>query len=136
MVTGACLMIRRTIFERLDGFDESFVNGHEDMDLCLRVRQMGYKVMYCPESVITHFEARTKRLIGLDNFHYKKGVNNEEGRGRRRFLEKWQDVLEIDDQNYYIEDGVVKQARVTPKSYTKSGDSFNILFTMYGWSET
>ena len=56
MVTGACLLIRRTLFEQLGGFDTGFVNGVEDIDLCLRARALGHRVVYCPDSVVEHHE--------------------------------------------------------------------------------
>ncbi len=60
MVTGACLLIRRELFDRLGGFDEGYVNGVEDVDLCLRVREAGYRVRYCPASVLDHHEGSTE----------------------------------------------------------------------------
>jgi len=56
MITGACLMIRRELFETLGGFDTGYVNGVEDVDLCLRVRDRGFRVRYVPEAVLEHHE--------------------------------------------------------------------------------
>ena len=56
MVTGACMLIRRDVFERLEGFDEGYLNGVEDVDLCLRARDLGYRVRYCPAAVLDHHE--------------------------------------------------------------------------------
>lgn len=137
MLTGACLMVPRELFVKLGGFDESFNNGHEDLDLCLRIGQAGRKVVYCPKSVVIHLEARTKRLMGLDNFHYRKGLENEEGRGRRRFLEKWGKALRIDDNRYFAEDGfsTAAPAVATPSAPAEKGGVKRILFTMYGWDD-
>ncbi len=60
MVTGACLMIRRDLFEALGGFDEAYVNGVEDVDLCLRARDRGYRVRYCASSVLVHHEGTSE----------------------------------------------------------------------------
>lgn len=49
-VTGACLAIRRNLFWELDGFDEGFWNGYEDVDLCLQAGGAWYE----PASVVTH----------------------------------------------------------------------------------
>jgi glycosyltransferase involved in cell wall biosynthesis/GT2 family glycosyltransferase/tetratricopeptide (TPR) repeat protein/ADP-heptose:LPS heptosyltransferase len=139
MVTGACLMIRTQLFRELGRFDEAYVNGHEDLDLCLRVRQAGYKVVYCPESILTHYESRTKRLIGLDNFHYQRGIDNEEGKGRKRFLKKWSSTLETDDQKIFLEDGVLLEKSPPPqKQDTRAIElkPLSIMFTMYGWNES
>jgi glycosyltransferase involved in cell wall biosynthesis/SAM-dependent methyltransferase len=59
MVTGACLMIRRELFLQLAGFDESYRNGVEDIDLCLRVRAAGWKVVYEPKAVVFHLEGQS-----------------------------------------------------------------------------
>ena len=56
MVTGACLLIRKELFDRLGGFDTGYVNGVEDVDLCLRARDLGYRVRYCPKAVLDHHE--------------------------------------------------------------------------------
>lgn len=58
-VTGACMAIRRDDFLTLDGFDEAFINGNEDVDFCLRVRQHGGRIVYCAESTVIHYESRS-----------------------------------------------------------------------------
>jgi GT2 family glycosyltransferase len=56
-VTGACMAIRRSVFEALGGFDTEFRNGYDDVDLCLSVRATGLRIRYVAESVITHHES-------------------------------------------------------------------------------
>lgn len=56
-VTGACLLIRRRLFEKLGGFDEEFRNGYEDVDLCLRAREAGFLSFYCSASILLHYES-------------------------------------------------------------------------------
>lgn len=56
-VTAASMLIRKTVFDDLGGFDESFRNGNEDVDLCLSMNAHGHKVWYCAESVVTHHES-------------------------------------------------------------------------------
>lgn len=58
-VTGACLAIRRTLFEDCDGFDPLFRNGYEDVDLCLRVRAGGWRIRYIADSTLTHYESQS-----------------------------------------------------------------------------
>lgn len=67
-VTGACLMIRRDIFEKLGGFDESFFMYFEDKDLCKRVHDAGFKVIYYPKTSLIH-------LLGGSSQSVKKSVN-------------------------------------------------------------
>jgi GT2 family glycosyltransferase/glycosyltransferase involved in cell wall biosynthesis len=61
-VTGACLLIRRALFENVGGFDEGFLNGCEDVDLCLRIQELGRRVLYCAASVLIHHESATRDM--------------------------------------------------------------------------
>lgn len=55
MVTGACLAIRKEVFERIGGFNPNYQIGYwEDSDLCMTVLEAGYKVLYQPLSKIYH----------------------------------------------------------------------------------
>jgi N-acetylglucosaminyl-diphospho-decaprenol L-rhamnosyltransferase len=67
-VTGACLMIRREIFQSLGGFDEAFFMYFEDKDLCKRVRALGCKVIYDPDTSVIH-------LLGGSSQNITKSVN-------------------------------------------------------------
>ena len=58
-VTGACLLIRRSVFERMGGLDESFPGSFSDIDLCLRVRELGLKVVFTPAATLLHHESST-----------------------------------------------------------------------------
>lgn len=58
-VTGACLAIRKTLFEDLGGFDAGFVNGYEDVDLCLRARADGWSIRYVAEATVIHYESQS-----------------------------------------------------------------------------
>jgi GT2 family glycosyltransferase len=53
-VSGACILVRRSLLERLDGFDEGFFMYCEDTDLCRRVRDAGYDVRFEPAAVAVH----------------------------------------------------------------------------------
>lgn len=58
-VTGACLAVGRSLWDRLGGFDEGFRNGYEDVDLCLRARSLGASVRFVAESRVVHLESRS-----------------------------------------------------------------------------
>jgi GT2 family glycosyltransferase len=60
-VSGACLMIRRDVYEALGGFDEGFFMYWEDADLCLRARQDGWRVSYHPGAAVTHIGGRASK---------------------------------------------------------------------------
>ena len=59
VVTGACLMIRPEVFAAVDGFDEGYWNGNEDVDLCLKAGEAGWLVVYRPESTVIHYESQS-----------------------------------------------------------------------------
>jgi GT2 family glycosyltransferase/glycosyltransferase involved in cell wall biosynthesis/predicted Zn-dependent protease len=60
MVTGACLLMPKSLFLQLGGFDEVYQNGVEDIDLCLRARAAGFKVLYEPKAVVYHYEGQSQ----------------------------------------------------------------------------
>jgi GT2 family glycosyltransferase len=59
-VTGACLAVRRAIFDELGGFDETFELVFSDVDFCLRAIQAGYRNVYTPYARLFHYEGRTR----------------------------------------------------------------------------
>ena len=64
-VTTACMMVRRTVFEEVGGFDEKLRN-FDDYDFCLRLRESGYKIIYTPYTKLYHYESPTRPQI-FDN---------------------------------------------------------------------
>jgi GT2 family glycosyltransferase len=58
-VTGACLMVRKTVFDEVGGFDEGYWNGYEDVDLCLRIWESGGTVRHVPQSTVVHLESQS-----------------------------------------------------------------------------
>ncbi|TMC57783.1 MAG: glycosyltransferase family 2 protein [Chloroflexi bacterium] len=66
-VTGACLAIQRELFERLGGFNTSFVLCGSDVELCLRVRQTGMRVVYNPFVRLRHHESATRGSVVPDS---------------------------------------------------------------------
>ncbi|MBI4829560.1 MAG: glycosyltransferase [Nitrospinae bacterium] len=58
-VTGAMMLIRRELFQRIGGFDERYVWGYEDVDLCLKTRAAGSTVIYVPSALSEHWESAT-----------------------------------------------------------------------------
>jgi ADP-heptose:LPS heptosyltransferase/glycosyltransferase involved in cell wall biosynthesis len=62
-VTGACLMVRRDLFERLGGFDEAHSVINNDMDFCLRARAAGHAVIYTPHASMIHHELASRASV-------------------------------------------------------------------------
>lgn len=60
---GACLIVRRDVFQKLNGFDEGFFYLYEDVDLCLRAKKMGMKVLYIPQAEVIHYLARERKPL-------------------------------------------------------------------------
>jgi O-antigen biosynthesis protein len=61
-VTGACLVVRREIFDAVGGFTDDYVIGdYEDSDLCLKVRRAGYEIAYVPAAELYHLERQSIR---------------------------------------------------------------------------
>ena len=77
-VTAACLMIRRTIFETLGGFDDTFPVVYNDVDFCVRVMRAGYRNVYTPFAVLYHHESAS-RPAGVrieENEHLRQAVGS------------------------------------------------------------
>jgi len=59
-VTAACMMIRKRTFQQLGGFDGRFTS-YDDVDLCLKALEKGYRNVYTPHAVLYHYETATRR---------------------------------------------------------------------------
>jgi len=80
-VTGACVVVRRDTWNRLGGFDDAYVNGCEDMDLCLRAREAGLvNAVALRSRVLHHVSASPGRKL-----------RDEEN--TRRFILRWRDEV-------------------------------------------
>lgn len=93
-VTGACLMVKKALFEEAGGLDESFAVSLNDVDLCLKLREMGYLNVFTPFAELFHYESVSR---GLDDAGEKAQRYNEES---EHFRTKWKEVLEKGDPYY------------------------------------
>jgi len=59
-VTAACLMMRKDLFKEIGGFNEDFAIAFNDVDLCLKIRRMGYLIIYTPYSLLYHHESMSR----------------------------------------------------------------------------
>ena len=67
---GAAMLVRKDVFELLNGFDKNFFTSFEDVDLCWRSRIIGYKVVVVPNSVVYHIGGATiRKMQSTINFH-------------------------------------------------------------------
>jgi GT2 family glycosyltransferase len=86
-VTGACLGIRKTVFDRLGGMDPDFPNNYNDVDLCLRAARDGLMVIYEAGAMLRHRECATR----------SRGTGAEE---RKLFHDRWGYLLSAADPYY------------------------------------
>jgi O-antigen biosynthesis protein len=93
-VTAACLMMRRKVFDEINGFDLAYQLAFGDVDLCLRLRDAGYLIVWTPYAELYHHESLTR---GYD----------DKGQKMQRFLrevefcqKRWQQVLDAGDPYY------------------------------------
>lgn len=66
-VTGACLMTKRSVFNEIGGFDTRFVVSYNDVDICLRIIEKGYRIIYTPYSNLYHFESKSLGKVSEGN---------------------------------------------------------------------
>jgi hypothetical protein len=88
LVTGAVFATRREVLERAGGFDEALSLEFNDIDLCLRLRILGYRIVYTPFAELTHYESATRRNT------------RRPGSEVARFMQRWQNYL-ADDPAYH-----------------------------------
>ncbi len=93
-VTGACLMMQTEVFEEIGGFDEGYKLTLGDIDLCLRLREKGYLIVWTPYSELYHDELKTR---GYDNTVEKRERGKKE---EALFRARWKNVLEKGDPYY------------------------------------
>lgn len=90
-VTGACLMVRKSVYEEVGGLDETFAVSLNDVDFCLKLRAAGYLNVFTPFAELYHFESVSR---GLDDEGERAARYDQEA---ARFREKWKAELEAGD---------------------------------------
>lgn len=88
-VTGACMMTKRCVFEKIGGFDDSFTVAYNDVDYCLRMREEGYLVVYAPQAKLVHYES-VSRGFDVDDAEKSRRLIREEARFRDRWSSYYQ----------------------------------------------
>lgn len=84
-VTGACMVLRRSIYEEVGGMDETFAVNFNDVDLCLRIADEGYDIVWTPHAELYHRESFTRE-------------SNPEGfqRELELFRRRWKSRVDVD----------------------------------------
>ncbi|MBU0474046.1 MAG: glycosyltransferase [Bacteroidetes bacterium] len=65
-VSGSFMVFTKEVYEKVGGFDPQFFMYGEDLDLCYRVQQAGYKVFYVPETEIIHYKGESTKRSSID----------------------------------------------------------------------
>ena len=93
-VTGACLMMRRALYEELGGLDETFAVALNDVDLCIRAWKAGRVNVFTPFAELYHYESASRGtdLSGENAERYEKEA--------ALFRERWKELLEKGDPYY------------------------------------
>ncbi len=93
-VTGACLMVKKQLFDEVNGLDESFEISLNDVDFCLKLRQAGYLNVFTPFAECYHHESLSR---GMDDNGEKLARYNRES---EVFRNKWKEMLDKGDPYY------------------------------------
>ena len=102
-VTGAVFATRRSALEAVNGFDERFALEYNDVDLCLRLKLAGYRIVQAPDACLVHYEKASR------------GRTAPPGQQTALFLRRWGQIID-DDPAYHPglrRDGLVVQPTVT-----------------------
>ncbi|MBQ2116733.1 MAG: glycosyltransferase family 2 protein, partial [Lachnospiraceae bacterium] len=94
-VTGACLMVKKKIFDELGGLDEEFKIALNDVDFCLRIREKGYLNVFTPFAELYHFESASRGIDVADEAKAKRYEEESE-----KFRQRWKQVIEKGDPYY------------------------------------
>ena len=93
-VTAACMMVKKSDFDAVGGLDETFQVAFNDIDLCMKFRAAGKKIIFTPYAELYHYESKSRGLEDTPEkqFRFDKEV--------KRFQEKWAQQLEMEDPYY------------------------------------
>lgn len=93
-VTAACMMLRKDVFKEVGGFDENLAVAFNDVDLCLKIRDKGYLIVYTPYAELYHHESLSRGYE--DTPEKQERFLKEVGYVR----EKWGEIIDEGDPYY------------------------------------
>lgn len=134
-VTGACMLVKKSLYEELGGLSEEFAVALNDVDFCLRVREKGLLVVFTPFAELFHFESKSR---GSDLKQPKKAVKAEKAENEEScvkednssrynkeaalFRSKWKKILQEGDP-YYNVNFSLDRSDYSLKMHKKKADS-------------
>ncbi|MDO4804842.1 MAG: glycosyltransferase family 2 protein, partial [Lachnospiraceae bacterium] len=93
-VTAACMMVPRKVFEEVGGFDKKFAVAYNDVDLCLKIREKGYFIVYDAWCQLYHYESLSR---GSDEEEEDPKKHARQMAEARRLRAKWPEIYEKGD---------------------------------------
>lgn len=93
-VTAACMMVKHSVFREVGGLDEKLKVAFNDIDLCMKIRQAGYLIVYNPYAELYHYESKSR---GMEDTKEKVERFNGE---IAAFAQKWPEILKNGDPYY------------------------------------
>ncbi|MFT3988275.1 glycosyltransferase family 2 protein [Aestuariivirga sp.] len=90
IVTAACMLVPRGVWQETGGLDEGFAVAYNDVDFCLRIRKAGYRVIWTPHARLYHLESASR---GYEDTPEKQARFNRE---KAMLAARWTDALDID----------------------------------------
>ena len=85
VVSGACMMVRKLLFDKVGGFDERFFMYFEEADFCLRIKRLGCKILYLPKAKVMHLVGRSA--------HNKEWIEKTFEQSRFKFFKKYNGLI-------------------------------------------
>ncbi len=121
-VTGACLLVSKLDYDQIHLFDEAFLNGGEDIDLCFAIRKLGKNIYVCHESKIGHHVSLSRDRSSIQNEINSRYLNTKWREPIKDELSKnWAHLLACKDEKiiYSFIDGELLDT-FTSSPYTAS----------------
>lgn len=117
-VTAACMLVRRSLYQRLGGLDENYPSAFNDVDFALRAGETGHEILYVPQAELHHYESQTygSHYAGEREAFYEEEV--------LRMRKRWADVCAADpfhNPNLRLSNGFEWQLAFPPRTEILEG---------------
>ena len=100
-VTGACVLIQKEEFVKVGGFDESYINGCEDVDLCYKLRAQGKQIYIATQSRIEHHISLSRKHVTLQNQRNSQQLYSKwHNEIVNELAARWLNLLELGPKTY------------------------------------
>ncbi len=93
-VTAACMMVKRSVYDKVDGFFEGLAVAFNDVDFCMKITKAGYRIVYNPGTELYHYESKSR---GYEDTPEKRARFEHEV---ETFNERWPEILKNGDPFY------------------------------------